>query len=305
MRDLPFIAALIALSCGCQTAQIQRLSLNQADIVRDLQYQQVLDNLAMFQENPAAVPFCSLINNGVAQSDSLAQTNVPLTWNPFTLVSEAFMPMLQHKTSDSWTLEPVNSPYKLNAMRCVYQQATGFAPLTNQCPGCIDLLKDKQAPCACNQMLIPPPGWYAVGKKHQVPHAAHYVGHHCDTYVWVLPGGEDSLARLAITIFDIALATPKATKGSVTLASDVYNSINESVDRTMEQVNRTMERADGSNAKTLQDQVDALRNDVNDLEKLRQSQPSVLLLPSTSEQQINPADSMIPAFRPFNSNLLP
>jgi hypothetical protein len=35
---------------------------------------------------------------------------------------------------------------------------------------------------------FPPRGWFGVVGKKDFPKDARYVGKHCDTYVWVLPG---------------------------------------------------------------------------------------------------------------------
>jgi len=45
-------------------------------------------------------------------------------------------------------------------------------------------------------------GWYNVGKKHDVPKDACFVGHHCDTYVWVGPAQMDALNKFTLAILD-------------------------------------------------------------------------------------------------------
>jgi hypothetical protein len=46
------------------------------------------------------------------------------------------------------------------------------------------------------------PGWYTVGKKKDVPKDACFVGHHCDTYVWVCPHQMDALNKFSLAILD-------------------------------------------------------------------------------------------------------
>jgi len=61
---------------------------------------------------------------------------------------------------------------------------------------------------------FPPRGWYAVGAKHDIPKNACYVGHHGDTYVWVMPDGINGLAVFAMATLDLAagkLRTPQRT----------------------------------------------------------------------------------------------
>ena len=50
------------------------------------------------------------------------------------------------------------------------------------------------------------PGWFCSGQKHHVPkgNSCKFVGHYCDTYVWVPPCGVNELTQLTILIQDIA-----------------------------------------------------------------------------------------------------
>jgi uncharacterized membrane protein YgcG len=45
-------------------------------------------------------------------------------------------------------------------------------------------------------------GWYCVGQRRDVPRAACYVGHHCDTYVWVMPDQLEGLNNFTLAILD-------------------------------------------------------------------------------------------------------
>jgi hypothetical protein len=47
------------------------------------------------------------------------------------------------------------------------------------------------------------PGWFRVGQKKDVPKHACYVGHYCNTYVWVPPENTELLTRLTLAILDI------------------------------------------------------------------------------------------------------
>jgi hypothetical protein len=57
---------LIAL-CGCTTARLQRRTINQAGTLSDIQYQLVLDNLAMFSCNPDSLAWHVRVNGGLVQ----------------------------------------------------------------------------------------------------------------------------------------------------------------------------------------------------------------------------------------------
>jgi hypothetical protein len=45
-------------------------------------------------------------------------------------------------------------------------------------------------------------GWFGVGTKKQVPKDACYVGHHCNTYVWVDREHMDGLVKFTLAIID-------------------------------------------------------------------------------------------------------
>jgi hypothetical protein len=47
------------------------------------------------------------------------------------------------------------------------------------------------------------PGWFGVGGKKDVPKNACYVGHYCDTYVWVCRENLEMLSMLTLAILDI------------------------------------------------------------------------------------------------------
>ena len=71
------------------------------------------------------------------------------------------------------------------------------------------------------------PGWFCSGQKHHVPkgNSCKFVGHYCDTYVWVPPSGVNELTQLTILIQDLAFydfpagATPS---GSRTPSKEAY-----------------------------------------------------------------------------------
>jgi hypothetical protein len=54
------------------------------------------------------------------------------------------------------------------------------------------------------------PGWFCVGRRHEVPKDATHVGHYRHTYVWVMPEGVNDLATFTLAILDIATALDTA-----------------------------------------------------------------------------------------------
>jgi hypothetical protein len=61
------------------------------------------------------------------------------------------------------------------------------------------------------------PGWYQVGRKHDVPKNASYVAHCKDLYVWVYPDGVEGLTEFTLSILEMASAihpAPPISMGS-------------------------------------------------------------------------------------------
>ena len=70
---LEILALVLIGSSGCTAARLGQRTMNQANTLPELQYQQVLDNLAMFADNPSALPWHVNFREGTTQiTDSLS-----------------------------------------------------------------------------------------------------------------------------------------------------------------------------------------------------------------------------------------
>src|SRR5262249_8178768 len=89
------IIVCVGLACmtGCTTGRLRQRTINQGSTLPELQYQQVLENLALFAANPAALPWHINVGEGPSQvPDSLSggaalDTGPPVTWFPQLLGS--------------------------------------------------------------------------------------------------------------------------------------------------------------------------------------------------------------------------
>ena len=68
MRAVLVILA-VGLACltGCTTGRLRQRTINQGSTLPELQYQQVLDNLALFAANPASLPWHVNLREGTTQ----------------------------------------------------------------------------------------------------------------------------------------------------------------------------------------------------------------------------------------------
>jgi len=116
------ILSAFALS-GCANVQLKFSTVRSASTLTDLQYQQVLDNLAMYCRDPTALPWHVNLQNGavqVADAGSLgtiAQTDLShaFTWSPYFTGTRSIV--------TQWSTIPVTDDMALRLLRLAYQIA--------------------------------------------------------------------------------------------------------------------------------------------------------------------------------------
>jgi hypothetical protein len=152
MRPIPVILALgILVLPGCTAGRLRQRTIHQASTLPELQYQQVLNNLALFAANPAALPWHVNLREGTTQvTDSLSggaalDIGPPVTWFPQLLGSRTAVAQ--------WGMSPVIEPVELRLLRTAYRRAHGlpdglppefFNELAHELKGQIPLNPDLQ-----------------------------------------------------------------------------------------------------------------------------------------------------------------
>jgi hypothetical protein len=233
---------LLAFGVGCQEAQLREKTLKVVNTTSDLLYDQVLDNVALSIDNPAALPFFDGPTQGTAQVQRNFQASYTAGWDllafsasfagRYLFDKQAAMLQGSQLNNLSWQLTPTDNPDKLILMQCAYRRATGQS--TDDCEhvlyefyhrrhmlnGDFEANKDQKAtpppPPLVNYAAFLQPGWFSVGKKGDVPKCACYVGRHCKTYVWVTPEHFEEFARFTLAILDMYTVSDvlmKATPG--------------------------------------------------------------------------------------------
>lgn len=203
---------VVFLITSCQHLSLRNHTERQARTLTELQYRQVLDNIALFTINPNALPFYSVAGTGRTSNNYAPSPAGGLNWDllnfnngpPLFFFDKANISMTGTFTSnEEWDSLSVLNPDALLLMRCVYQKVVGY-------PACdCDCEKKLQAyfaghPCYLEAMR---PGWYGVGRRCHVPKHAAFAGRYGHRYVWVMPDGVDSLTRLSLAILDLATVT--------------------------------------------------------------------------------------------------
>lgn len=119
MRTLVTISLLIV--SGCTHHQLRWNTVNQAQTLTDIYERQVLDNLAMFNENPHSVPHFAIPKSGGTDVTDKGS----FTASPLNELRKKIGLSADRTMKESWTLDPVTDTDKLRRIRCAFQRAVG------------------------------------------------------------------------------------------------------------------------------------------------------------------------------------
>jgi hypothetical protein len=119
------IGLVLGLAClaGCTSGRLRQRTINQGATLPELQYQQVLDNLARFASSPDSLPWHVNLREGTTQvTDSLSggaalDLGPPVTWFPQLLGSRTAVAQ--------WGVAPVIDATELRLLRIAYRRAVG------------------------------------------------------------------------------------------------------------------------------------------------------------------------------------
>ena len=113
----------LACSTGCTSGRLRQRTINQGSTLPELQYQQVLDNLAQFATRPGSLPWHVNLKEGTTQvTDSVSggrrmDLGPPVTWFPQLLGSRTAVAQ--------WGMSPVINATELRLLRIAYRRAHG------------------------------------------------------------------------------------------------------------------------------------------------------------------------------------
>lgn len=214
-----FFVLACFLSCGCTHAQLRYSSISQGSTLTDIQYKQVLNNLAMFTVNPDVMPYFATAGSGSAQIvDNGGLSALSFQWPVYAGSGTIFA---QRSIAEQWGLAPVLEPDRLKAMRCAYRLLV--RSLEEPCDDCsTELAKFLGRPVDLECRI--PRGWFCVGRWWNMPHGVYY-GHYRGTYVWVPEERLEGLTQFTMTILIIATAVP-ASPQTYTLEKYCYENGN-------------------------------------------------------------------------------
>src|SRR5260370_10694981 len=216
MRRAMLLIGLLSALSGCATSSALRTDTGKTtNTLTDLQFQQVLDNVARFQDNPDTVPSFAVTTTGTVSLLDTTGAGVSPTYSPtltfiqqgggaLPILSLLFPLTASRAVTENWSLTPITDADNLRRLRCAYRLLV-MGEATPNYEYCRKQMKEFFAgEEAALVDYFPPRGWYGVGGRKDVPQGACYVGCHGCTYVWVTPEGMNDLAVFAMGALDLA-----------------------------------------------------------------------------------------------------
>jgi uncharacterized membrane protein YgcG len=135
------LVTCILLACsGCLQHQLNTKSLKLTTSSNDLFYGQVLDNIALINDDPTALPYFDTPATGTVQLQQSVSLGYTGTWNIMGDVSKAAIAAMptalgmnalaltpSQADSETWQLNPLADPDRLYLMHCAYRTVLGTA----------------------------------------------------------------------------------------------------------------------------------------------------------------------------------
>ena len=115
----PCWLTILGVTCGCMSQQLQVATQRTLGRLPDLQYQQIIDNLATIAANPGFLPYLAVVGQGSIQvtdngnaSLALAMTGKPMSSDILTLGGS-------RNVTGTWSLGTITSPEKIREMQAL------------------------------------------------------------------------------------------------------------------------------------------------------------------------------------------
>jgi hypothetical protein len=220
------LTGLLSTLSGCTHLALRNDTVRTTNTLADLQFQQILDNVARFQCNPDTVPSFAVASAGTVSVLDQCGAGLSPTYSPtlpffqqgggaLPILSLLFPFTAQRSVTENWSLTPITDADNLRRLRCAFRLLV-MGKATPNYEFCVKQMKEFFAgEEAALADYFPPREWYGVGGKKDVPKCACYVGCHGCTYVWVTPEGMNDLALFTMGALDLAtgrLRTPQVTE---------------------------------------------------------------------------------------------
>jgi hypothetical protein len=115
-----YLVLFVMASAGCTSMQLQYSTLAQGRTLTDLQYQIVLDNVAMFRQAPGSLPWHLKIESGTVTINDTVNPSFSYTG---PVVSRTYILGGARIWQEGWTVVPVVNSEELSALKHIYEWA--------------------------------------------------------------------------------------------------------------------------------------------------------------------------------------
>src|SRR5579872_6695174 len=131
------VVVFALLFAGCQAMQVEHKTISMASRLTELQYGQVMNNLALLADRPAALPHFALTDTGHTLIQTTGQGSASATWSLVTVAGRLFdrtlltnvnaqLQNLQQQDQDEWDSTPQLDPIQALLMRGLYHKVLGY-----------------------------------------------------------------------------------------------------------------------------------------------------------------------------------
>lgn len=225
MRLISSIVTLVALAplYGCATSQLRTDHIHQAHILTSIYEQQVLDNLAMFSNNPNATPFFALPGAGSAQVTDDGSLSISTLNGPARTVIGPLRFARNNRLT--YAINPVTDVQRLRLMQCAYRRAVGYTCESDPCNDCCSLLKewrgkanDDSYCCECCNIQ---PLIYEQCDSPMLTQKCTRIGTYCGKSIRICPASSHEFSKLVMLILEYATGTPKEAASNPVKTIDV------------------------------------------------------------------------------------
>jgi hypothetical protein len=210
----PWILLLVLLS-GCAETALKKSTLDTAATVRDVNYQQVLNNLAMYVDDPYTLPSQVKLTGGLIQISDTAGPTYDFSMPNNMKVTQDIKMSLNRQWTEKWDVSPVVDPNDMRQLRQVYQWAVAgktkdpkFTKFMAPPPGTYTA-EPSSRPADRTTLSthlqpniydsdIPERNFLSVSWTGSPPNDAVYVAKYRDVWVWIMPDQRENFAKFVL-----------------------------------------------------------------------------------------------------------
>ena len=113
----------LGLTPGCMSQQLRFTALRTVNALPDLQYQQVIDNLAKLASNPGFLPYLAVAGQGSVQVTDNGNSTLGVNLSPSAFGPGSLNIGTSRNVTGTWSLGTITSPEKIRSMQAVYLRA--------------------------------------------------------------------------------------------------------------------------------------------------------------------------------------